>query len=558
MNATLDLDADGTTDVLRLNGGTRGGTGTLTVTGDNSALGFGILQDAGTTRFAPGSHLTIDESFYLMSPAGGHRLELEGTTTWSAGSISIYDAGVVENSGALTIDGDAGVARGENGGVDGEIAFRNTGGSLELTDTGSIGPWEPLALTGGTLRGAGTVFGDVSNTGGTVDADTLTISGSYVQGAGGTLHADVAAGGADHLEVGFQATLDGTLEVATAAGFEPASSASFRILDTNTGGRIGTFATTTGLQITPGKRYGVFYDEAGASLVVGDGPANITRPSIPAAARPGDPVSCDPGTWAGSPVFAYAWLRDGAPRASGRTYTIAGDDAGHAIVCRVTGTNANGSTDADSNTLTPAVPPTPTPTPTATPEPTPTPSPTPTPVPPPVIGKTVNVSAERGKVLIRRPDGSAVPIDADTQILTGSVVDTRKGAVRLESRGAGGRLSTGVFYDGVFKITQTLGKRPVTVLSLVEKLDCPKGGKANAAGRKKKKRKRRLWGDAKGDYRTRGRHGSAVNSGTKWMVEDHCDSTLFRVDRGTYPRHQDRLAQERQGPATSTWSGRRP
>jgi hypothetical protein len=464
-----------------------------------------------------------------MSPAGGHTLRLDGTTDMSGGGISVFDAGVVENAGALTIR-DVGFGVGELGGVDGEIAFRNVAGTLTLsTDSELFMSAVPLELTGGTLAGTGTIFGDVANTAGSVTG-ALTVTGNYVQGAGATLHARIAEGGGDRLDVSGQATLDGTLEVETAAGFEPASGAGFTVL---TGSPVtGTFATATGLQVTPAKRYSVQYTEGAVALVVGDGPANLTRPSIPASARPGEQVTCDPGSWAGTPSFAYAWLRDGAAVASGQAYTVAGGDVGHAIVCRVTGSNANGSAAADSNALTPVAPPTPTPTPTATPVVTPTPTPTPTPPPAPTVGKTVNVATARGRVTIRRPDGSAVPLDDATQILTGSVVDTREGAVRLESRGAGGRLSTGVFYDGVFKVTQTLGKRPVTVLSLVEKISCPKGGKANASGRKKK-RKRRLWGDAKGDYRTRGRHGSAVNTGTKWMVEDRCDGTLFRVKRGT-------------------------
>jgi hypothetical protein len=109
-------------------------------------------------------------------------------------------------------------------------------------------------------------------------------------------------------------------------------------------------------------------------------------------------------------------------------------------------------------------------------------------------------------------------------------VDTRAGAVRLNASSAGGKVDTGVFSDGLFRVTQTTGKHPVTELQLVEKLDCPRAKGARAAT--KKKRKRRLWGDAKGSFRTRGQYGSAVNTGTKWMTEDRCDGTLFRVSRG--------------------------
>jgi hypothetical protein len=64
---------------------------------------------------------------------------------------------------------------------------------------------------------------------------------------------------------------------------------------------------------------------------------------------------------------------------------------------------------------------------------------------------------------------------------------------------------------------------------LVDKLTCPKAGRAVAAARKKK---RRLWGDGGGRFRTKGKHSAATVVGTKWLVEDRCTSTLTRVTRG--------------------------
>ena len=48
----------------------------------------------------------------------------------------------------------------------------------------------------------------------------------------------------------------------------------------------------------------------------------------------------------------------------------------------------------------------------------------------------------------------------------------------------------------------------------------------------KKKKKRRLWGDGKGRFRTKGKHSAATVVGTKWLVEDRCTSTLTKVARG--------------------------
>jgi ferric-dicitrate binding protein FerR (iron transport regulator) len=43
---------------------------------------------------------------------------------------------------------------------------------------------------------------------------------------------------------------------------------------------------------------------------------------------------------------------------------------------------------------------------------------------------------------------------------------------------------------------------------------------------------RRLWGNGKGRFTTKGRYSSATVRGTRWLVQDRCDGTLTRVLRG--------------------------
>ena len=43
---------------------------------------------------------------------------------------------------------------------------------------------------------------------------------------------------------------------------------------------------------------------------------------------------------------------------------------------------------------------------------------------------------------------------------------------------------------------------------------------------------RRLFGDAKGSFRTSGRNAAATVRGTRWGVQDRCDGTLVAVQRG--------------------------
>jgi hypothetical protein len=146
-------------------------------------------------------------------------------------------------------------------------------------------------------------------------------------------------------------------------------------------------------------------------------------------------------------------------------------------------------------------------------------------LPPPQAGKTVNAFVVRGKVRIKR-GRKFVALAAGEQIPVGSTLDTTKGRVTLVAAGD----QTADFYAGIFKIRQTSAATPLTTLKLVEKLRCPRSGKASIAG--KRKNKRRLWGDGSGKFKTQGKHSAATVVGTKWLVEDRCSSTLTRVTSG--------------------------
>jgi hypothetical protein len=148
-------------------------------------------------------------------------------------------------------------------------------------------------------------------------------------------------------------------------------------------------------------------------------------------------------------------------------------------------------------------------------------------LPAPEAGKTVNAFTVRGKVRIRRPGSRRfIELGAGEQIPVGTTVDALKGRITLVA--AGGQ--TADFYSGVFRIGQTSAATPLTTLTLVERLRCPRGGRASIAAKGKKKR--RLWGDGSGKFRTKGKHSAATVVGTKWLVEDRCSSTLTRVTQG--------------------------
>ncbi|HEX5617053.1 MAG TPA: choice-of-anchor Q domain-containing protein [Solirubrobacteraceae bacterium] len=158
------------------------------------------------------------------------------------------------------------------------------------------------------------------------------------------------------------------------------------------------------------------------------------------------------------------------------------------------------------------------------------PPPPPEELPDPVPHKNVNALPKSGTVKIKLPGSDEfVELQEGQQIPLGTIVDTRKGRVTIVAAAGSGQ--TADFYDGLFKLSQTKGNKPITVLTLIEKLSCAKKkSQANTAAKKKKKR--RLWGDGKGRFRTKGKHSAATVVGTKWLVEDRCTSTLTRVKRG--------------------------
>ena len=170
--------------------------------------------------------------------------------------------------------------------------------------------------------------------------------------------------------------------------------------------------------------------------------------------------------------------------------------------------------------------PTPTPEP---PVPTPTPAPVvtavPTPTATPVTNKSVAADVT-GDVKIKDPKTKKFIPLKDGVVPNGSEIDARNGEIVIKTTTPGEQAT---FFDGIFKISQS---KKVTTLTLTEELDCKTAkGKARAAAKKPKTRK--LWGDGKGKFRTKGQYSAATIRGTKWLVTDACTTTTTKVAQGT-------------------------
>ena len=84
------------TDALRMTGGARRGTGTLTVGNGQSSLAQATFTDPGLTSFTGGQ--TAITGTVLLN-GGSHTVRLGGTTTWSTGSVADHRCGAAGGRG---------------------------------------------------------------------------------------------------------------------------------------------------------------------------------------------------------------------------------------------------------------------------------------------------------------------------------------------------------------------------------------------------------------------------------------------------------------------------
>ena len=154
----------------------------------------------------------------------------------------------------------------------------------------------------------------------------------------------------------------------------------------------------------------------------------------------------------------------------------------------------------------------------------------------PQPGVIVGVSKVSGTVLVKKKGTNGfVPLTNATEIPVGSEVDTTHGTIKLVSGLGGGRTNSSNFYSGRFLIQQSKTRNAFMILVLT-------GGNFRSCGARSlssydgdarsRKPVRRLWGNGKGRFTSKGRYSSATVRGTKWLVQDQCNGTLTVVKRG--------------------------
>lgn len=260
-NGSVIQDGPGT---LTLNGentyagGTTIGSGTLAVGKDANLGGItsGLMLNGGTLRWNAAFDLGAGRSIALG--AGGGTLDTGVYSSTIAQGIT--GAGGLDKTGSGTL-----ILNGIN-----TYAGTTTinAGTLEVGDDATPGARIAGAVdvnTDGTLRGHGTVGGNVINDG-TVwpggSIGTLTIGGNYTQGPAGTLMIDVSPAEASQLRVGGTANLGGSLALLYGPGTYTAKS--YPIV---TAAHVnGSFAAVSGSAVPTGLTQTVSYAPSGTAV----------------------------------------------------------------------------------------------------------------------------------------------------------------------------------------------------------------------------------------------------------------------------------------------------
>jgi len=249
------------------NGGVFGGTGSLTVrdnflwtAGSHNGPSLALAGDATLSGSTPLQWLNGD-----LKVAGNFAITdsilrfNQGIFTVDATGVVSLSNGIVDGDGSATTSqffnhgqiikngaGTFGVVLG-SGQNDGLIdikqgtfqvgSFELTGGKIFL-DGGNLSTGaQTILLSDGTITGTGAITGTVNNQfgylspGGEYAAGTITITGTYTQGGGGTYLFDLggpnAGAGYDQLVVNGTANLGGVLNVTYLPGFAPAPGSTF-------------------------------------------------------------------------------------------------------------------------------------------------------------------------------------------------------------------------------------------------------------------------------------------------------------------------------------------
>jgi hypothetical protein len=265
--------------------------------GSGHAL-YGIVTNAGTIQLLYGAGDLIlrgscQGGIGELVNLPGALVDVQGdnSITWQCTTELVVNQGVLRKSGGTnttTIQptfNNSGTVQANSGTVSFGNAFIQNAGQTVLNG-GNFAFSQAAQLLGGSLTGAGTITGSVSNNaaiGTGASPGLLSISGNYTENT--SAHLAIKLGGTttgtnyDQLSVGGSAALAGTLDISYWNGFTPSAGNVFTVLAASavTGG----FSAIT----APTNRIAVLYTATNVLVEPGNAPptAQLTVPSQPIA-----------------------------------------------------------------------------------------------------------------------------------------------------------------------------------------------------------------------------------------------------------------------------------
>jgi sugar lactone lactonase YvrE len=352
----FQVDSGGTLSISAGTTFTNFGSSTLTggtyiIGGRFQFAGAAIATDVasieldGTSSVIADSNTGVDALTLLSAVAPGASFTLNGRSLTTTSPLTNQGA-VTIASATLLVQGNSTQLAAGSGFSPSSITLVN-GGALNLDALST------LTIAAGTLQGSGSILGNLRNAavvspGTGTTPGFIEVQGIYNQSATGALdiklNATGQAGAAyDDLDVGGNATLDGTLNVSVAPGFVPNFGSTFNILQYASSR--STFATLTGL----GVDNFVSLDEKFGSrgLVLTADPPAGTSLGLIAPILPFITAGPNPATVVASVFNPYATVNAGNV-----TFTVT-DQAGNIVAGPVT-SNTVANSSASANLVLPA------------------------------------------------------------------------------------------------------------------------------------------------------------------------------------------------------------
>jgi hypothetical protein len=154
--------------------------------------------------------------------------------------------------------------------------------------------------------------------------------------------------------------------------------------------------------------------------------------------------------------------------------------------------------------------------------------------PKPKLGKSVMLTLVKGTVTYVSPGKPGATLTGSAVVPNGTKVDATGGVVKVTVvRDGTGALDSADAWAGAFVAVQGIEKngRGLTTFTLRQGFGSSNKG-ASAARVARVVRKRKLWVNGKGNFKTRGKRASAIVRGTYWYTEETQKATKVSVKRG--------------------------